>query len=83
MGPSTGSSLVPPLRARMRPPRSFPSDTITTVRQNGPSSQALAQRTPHGVCDTYPARAEYHGVARSDPHDRAHGQRSKEKKDQS
>ncbi len=47
------------------------------------ASQALAQGTPHGVCNTYRARAEYYKVLRSTLHDRAHGIRSKEQKAQS
>jgi hypothetical protein len=47
------------------------------------ASQALAQGIPHGVRNTYRALAEYHDVARSTLHDRAHGQRSKEQKAQS
>jgi hypothetical protein len=47
------------------------------------ASQALAQGVPHGVRNTHRGRAEHQKVARSTLHDRAHGQRSKEEKDQS
>ena len=47
------------------------------------ASQALAERVPHGVRNTYRDLADHHGVAHSTLNDRAHGQRSKEEKAQS
>jgi DDE superfamily endonuclease/Tc5 transposase DNA-binding domain len=47
------------------------------------AGQILAQGTPPGVRNTYRARAEHSGVARSTLHARALGRRSKEQKAQS
>lgn len=47
------------------------------------ASRALAQGTPHGVRNTWRARAEYHKVARSTLNARALDRRSKEEKAQS
>lgn len=47
------------------------------------ASQALAQSIPYGVRNTYRARAEHTGVARSTLNARALGRRSKEEKAQS
>ena len=47
-----------------------------------PASQALADGIPPGIPCTYRALAEYHSVARSTLHDRAHNRRSKEEKAQ-
>ena len=44
------------------------------------ASQALAQGTPHGVRNTWRARAEYHKVARLTLNARLLGRRSKEEK---
>ena len=46
------------------------------------ASRALIEGVPHGVRNTYHGLAEYHDVARSTLHDRAHGQRSLEEKAQ-
>ena len=45
-------------------------------------TRALIDGTPHGVRNTWRARAEYHDVPHSTLHDRAHGVLSKEQKAQ-